>query len=122
MLMVLGENTRRNNVTIPTRFTLVYPNYAYNSSCASLNGDVSSKIELAIASELEIVGSSSDASISKIKSMLAVERRARVTVWNGEFAVAETIQDTSILVADIVDNSTFSWSEPETEPPFLPFD
>src|SRR5688500_15068308 len=46
VLMILCKNTRCNNVTVSTGFALVYSNDTDNTGCASLDGDISSKIKL----------------------------------------------------------------------------
>src|SRR5215472_7086545 len=75
-------------------------------------------------------------SITKVESLFPVEWRPWVSVRNSlssstktnqagcktyHLAVAESVQHTSSVKPDVMENSTLSWVECHSKPPFLPF-
>ena len=73
-----------------------------------------------VASQGKIVCCSASTCISKIERLLAVERRAWITVWNCHFTQAESVKNIPSVVSHIMKNCSFTGRETQSEPPLLP--
>lgn len=75
-----------------------------------------------VAAKTEVVGSTASTGVTKVKSLFALERRARISIGNGHLGEGEAIENISTIILDIVEDSTLTGSESNSEAPFLPFD
>lgn len=76
----------------------------------------------AVTAKLEAVGGAADATVAKVKGLLAVVRSARVAIGDCELAVAETVKNGAVVVTDVVQHSTLTGTDGDAEAPLLPLD
>ena len=76
----------------------------------------------AVASKTEVVGRSSGTSITEVKCLLSVVRRSWVAIRNSHLGQTQSVQNISAIVLEIVNNSTLSRIEANSESPLLPLD
>jgi hypothetical protein len=76
----------------------------------------------AITSELQLVGSDTSSDISQIESLLAVKRRARVSVRHSHVGERQAVEKRATLEVDVVEGQAFTEVEADAEVPILPLD
>lgn len=109
-------------VTEPSAAVFVVSKYYFCQSYCTYGRNVYTYLDVSktITAQLKIVRTNTSTTISKIKSLLPLKWISRIRIRYCHLTDTQSVHHTSPIISHIMNRSTFSKVEPNSESPLLP--